>query len=394
MSAKKFKVKYYDEKGREIEEIIVASSREEIEELLGYKGYTPIEIKKIFSLGIRKDTRKVVAFFKNLINLLESGFSVNNALEIMADSEKDPAFKKVINDIIAVLNKGFSFSEGLNLHSEWFSSPVRSIVHSGETSGRLLPVLHECVSYLEEEVKITGKIKKDLMPPLFMLFAGIGILFFNTTFLFPKITNSSFFKQFMASNVGLSFKLINLTTKIVPIIFMSLLILGGSLVFIYRNWQEKIEEQLLKIPIVSSIWFSREIYILYYSLSKLLSTGVPFETALDVLRQNSKIKIVRNSLDKSLDKLRQGQNPAEELPILDSIERSLVKGATTLQKLAEVFSIIARRKQESYNETLKKLPSICKGVVFAILIYLVFITFFGILVPYYKSISHSLATLG
>ena len=393
MGLAKFKVNYIDPSGNEVNTVLVGQSKDEIMEELVSIGCTPINISRHFTFSFSSNSRLIRSFFRNFVDLLKAGYSVNMALEILYNNEKNSSFKNVLKDMSDSINKGYTITDSLALHPEWFNISIRTMVETGEKSSKLIPVLEECVNYIDKETELSESIVKQLTTPAFTLFFGIAILFFNVFVTIPKITNTSFFRSLMKQNAGVGLSLIKITSVVVPILVGLIILTFMVLFYLYKVKQEMVEKFLFKTPIIKTIWFNREVFLLYFSLSKLLQVGVSIESALTIVGENSRLKQVRKGLNKSVDAIKQGKGIADTLPVLDNIDRSLIKSATTTKQLSEIFYSVSSRKYDEYQETIKMLPGLTRTITYLVLGYLFMIIFFGVIVPYYKSINVAMSKL-
>lgn len=393
MKLKKYEVIYLDLQGEVQRKVVIATSKDEVRRDLEQCGCATIKIKRKLSFRISRDDRRLIAFFRNLSNLLEAGYSVSNGLKVLIAPEKDLAFRKVIEDVLRALERGYSFSSALDLHPEWFSVSVRALIRSGEQSGNLLLSLREVASYLLEEYETKQQMKREVMPPALMFGLALLVMFFITSVVFPRLTSSDFFMTYMKDQLNAASKLIPITAKVIPLLLLFFFLFSFAFLFLYRNFQEKAEAVLMKVPLVGCIWFDRDTHLLYHALSRLLFAGVTLEQSLEVLYSEVRLETLRHGLKRSLEQLRLGRGISDELPLLDSVERALLRGSTAQTKAAEVLSLIAKRKKEAYLQSLKRLPYAVKALVYTTLVYLVLLTFFGIFVPYYKSASQLLTKL-
>ncbi len=393
MGVLKFKVTYIDPEGREVESIIVGKSRDELVNELVAIGCTPINIRRHRSLSFTSNARVLRAFFRNLVDLLKSGYSVNTALEILYENEKNSSFKSTLRDISESINKGYTITDSLALHPEWFNISIRTMVETGEKASRLIPVLEECVKYIDKETELNESIVKQLTTPIFTLLFGLLILFFNVFVTIPKITKTDFYRTMMAKNAGIGIMLIKATSVAVPLLLITIVIASFSFFYFYKVKQEKAEKLLFKVPIIRTVWFNREMFLLYFSLSKLIQVGVNLETALYIIGENARLKQIKNGIRKSLEAIREGKDISETLPLLDNVDRSLIKSATTSKQLGEIFYNVSMRKYDEYQEAVKMLPGVTRTITYLILMYLFLIIFFGVIVPYYKSINSAMSNL-
>jgi|GEM_PF-4495879 len=386
MALRKYKVQYVNPQGNVVQSIFVGTP-ETISEELKQKGAVTLKIERYFEISFRRKSDLVLAMLRNLVSLIESGFSLNRAFETLLSAEKDVAFKKVLSDTLEALEAGGSVFDALSLHPEHFPLPLRMIIKSGEESGKMLQALKDAHEFLQRELELTKDVSKKLTGPLVILAVGIIALFFNTIYTIPRITQSSFFKTIMSKQAGFAFKLISITTKAVPIVVILFFVLSILTLFFYRTYQDQTERLLLKIPVLKVIWFNREVFLVYFTLSRLIKAGIRFDTAADVVKSTAKLKSVRDSFDRVITSVHRGVEFYDELPLLDQVERAILSSATNTKRLAEVFELISRRKYEAYQETVKKLPAICQAFTYGVLMYLFFLLFLGVIVPYYKSIS-------
>ena len=117
----KYQVKYLDRDGKERKGVFLGSSPDLVRKDLEDEGCLVLKINRDFSLFFKTDSALVVAFLKNLTNLVESGFSVSASLEVLYQSERNTIFKSVVKDTLESINKGYTITESLALHPEWFN---------------------------------------------------------------------------------------------------------------------------------------------------------------------------------------------------------------------------------------------------------------------------------
>ena len=386
MALNKYRVEYLTPNGELIRAIQIGTA-ESITDELTDRGFTVLKCERYFELSLRRKEPLVIAFFKNLKSLLSAGYSLNRAVFLLVNAENNLTFQKVISDVREGIERGGSFSDSLSLHPEHFSLPVRMIVKSGEQSGKMLTAIEDALGYMQQELSLKKGVISKMAGPLVVLAIGIMALFFNTLYTIPKIMNTEFFQQIMAKQVGFALTLIKITTRVVPLMGIVFLLLAAGLVYAYRIYQDQVERMLLKVPVIKDIFFNKEVFLIYFTLSRLIRAGIRVEEAVLTVKQGIRLKSVRDEFDRVLSLIRSGKTFYQSFPLLDEVETALLSGATSAQKLAEVFELVAQRKLDAYSSMVKKLPAICQAFTYGVLIYLFFILFLGIIVPYYKSIN-------
>ncbi len=393
MSAKQFLVEYIDKQGNRHKEVVFATDTEQIRSNFTNEGKIIVNIQRSYRFSFKRDIKKLVVFMKNLTYLMEGGYSIGKALQILKDNEEDATFRNVINDILDAVNSGFSITEAFSTHKEWFSHSVRAMIQAAEESGNLITVFKEIVNFLEAESEKRKEMQSKMRSNIILLFAGVGILYFNVFITIPKIMKSGFFQSMIKKNTGFSFQLIHLTTKFMPLISLGLFLCIVAIVITYRLKQEEIEAYLERIPLFNRLIFTKESFLLYFALAKLLKVNVKVDQAFKIVARNTKLYRLKNAFLAAAQCVERGESFVDALPCLDGNERALLAGTTTLERLAFNMDLIALKKGEDYQEAINKLPIVAKMFVYCVLGYIFFLLFVGVLLPYYKTIAEMMDKL-
>jgi len=384
---KRFEVIVLNESGQKEKLVIYASSLQEVYKKCELRKYTVLKVQRSFELKLRVDTHALLAFFRNLCLLLKNGYSVDKAIEILTKEEKSKVFKGVLLDVYGAISEGKSLSEALSVAPQWFSTEIRSLIHGGERAGQLISAIEEVIKILQTKDEINRFFKQQTIPSVLMIGFALLVLFFNAFFTLPRIMNTEFFKAtVLKEGPNLGMRLMDFTVKGVPIIgvTMILLIIGGIL--LYRSDPDRVEKILLKIPIIARILFYKELFIGYLTLAKLSKAGVPFDRALDIVAETTRAGLLKASFLKAKEAVLKGQSFEHYLPFLTLTEQSLIRGSLNAQQRAQAFETIAENKLIIYKDTMKILPTIGKFTVMGLIIYIVFLIFSAVFLPYLKSI--------
>ena len=144
---------------------------------------------KLGSLRLFKRFKRTdqVELFNNLSLLLRSGMPLTTALEEAAGSMKHPGMASNIQDIVAAIQGGMSFSEAAKKFSDLFSPTVIYLIRIGEETGRLDEMLKEASEHVKRIHTIISDTQKALLYPIFVFISiGIGLVFW-LYYVVPKI---------------------------------------------------------------------------------------------------------------------------------------------------------------------------------------------------------------
>ena len=89
-------------------------------------------------------------FWRKFLRLTRGRVGVLRALEVIREEEKDPRFRKLVNDIHAALQGGATLSEAVGRFPGEFSPSVRELVKTAEKTGAWDEILLEIADGLED----------------------------------------------------------------------------------------------------------------------------------------------------------------------------------------------------------------------------------------------------
>ncbi len=126
-------------------------------------------------------------FLQRLAELLQEGFSLNDALEFlqMMLGQQAPQVRAIRN----IIAKGGSFSEAIRPHN--FPEEIVVQLHLSMQRGNFEETLLFCAQYMGTRHKQLQSFKKVAAYPVFMLALSVGMLFVIRRFLLPTLQFSS-----------------------------------------------------------------------------------------------------------------------------------------------------------------------------------------------------------
>ena len=125
---------------------VAASDEEKAVGQLNSMGYQVLSIKSLGSMGkFRKSLdisfttlvkpKEVIMFSRQLAILLESGIDIVTAIDLFKSQASNKAFKVILEQLVADLRGGSSFSEALAKFPKVFSTMYCRTIDAGEQSG-------------------------------------------------------------------------------------------------------------------------------------------------------------------------------------------------------------------------------------------------------------------
>lgn len=291
------------------------------------------------------DTKKL-QILKNIYLYLDSGFSIEKALE------------KSSQQMFENLQRGLSLSEILK--NSGFPEFVVQNIKIGEETGKIKDIIKNITAILENSIEIQKSVRLSILTPYITLSLATLILFFTTTFVIPEIystvsqigvTTSGIVKT--VSDFGLLLREYLYVSS--AILVLSILVLGYAIFF-------------HKIPIFRDFIIS----FILKSISICLKNGIELQRAFPIVSETVEIKNIREELIKESIKLMKGKEPDFSFvpDFSDEIKRGYETGKldTVLEKVSEIIEQRTRMKVEIIKKIIEPLFFI---VIASIIVFIV-----------------------
>lgn len=117
----------------------------------------------------------IVRFSRTFGNLIGSGLSVTEALDISATSINNSAYTNAIKKTIEDVRSGIPISESFGNHQDLFPNLLISLISVGERTGSLQEILITFADFYEEEVDNNLKELTSYLEPVLLLIMGLMI---------------------------------------------------------------------------------------------------------------------------------------------------------------------------------------------------------------------------
>jgi len=178
--------------GEKVSSTVQAQSEAAAAKLLNQQGLAPLDIrmegdkKSLFSRSKVKTKDKVI-FFRQLSTLINAGLPLVQSLRTVVDQIDNPAFEKVLLDIIASVEAGNTFSASMEEYPKVFNDVMVSLVAAGETSGTLDEALERIAIQTEHDAEIVSKVRGAMVYPAIVLLVISGVVIFMLTSVLPQV---------------------------------------------------------------------------------------------------------------------------------------------------------------------------------------------------------------
>ena len=131
----------------------------------------------------------LVLVTRQLAMLIQSGATIEEAIGAIASQAERPVTRRVLLDVRAQLQEGYSLSDALATSAGSFPAYYRSVVSAGLLSGRLGEVLERLALNLEKTRKLRGKIMAALIYPAVLSVVALTVVGLLMVFVVPAVVD-------------------------------------------------------------------------------------------------------------------------------------------------------------------------------------------------------------
>ncbi len=331
----------------------------------------------------------------NMALMLRSGMPISTALQESAGSTDLPEITNDIEDMIAAIQSGMSFSETADKYKYIFPQTVLHLIRIGEETGKLDEMLKEGADHLKRIETIISDTKQALMYPSFVIIAlGAGMVFWFYVVV-PKII--SLFNDMDVVLPPLTIFLVRVSDFVRNYFFHILIGFTIGLPAIFgaykgnKSFKKITDTILLKIPVVGTIISASTLAFITEYLSLLLRAGLDILRSVTILKASVKNEIYREKLDEILKSIRLGNEIATsfmDTAMFPTFVTRMIRIGEMSGTLTEQLSYIAEEYKNKLNilvttigKTIEPVVLVIAGIMFAIIIG-------GLLLPVYDLVGN------
>ena len=311
-----FLIRMADERGQVLEQVEHSHSEAELRDRYSQQGYLVYSVrprglfaKGEFQLGrnrVKQD--EFLIFNSQFLTLIHAGLPILNALDLLYRRQRNPYFKRVLEDVRDRLRSGESLSQAFDAQAI-FPKIYTTTLLAGEKSGNLDEVLGRYIAFQRVAMSVRKKLLASLVYPTLLIVLVTVMMTFLVTFVVPRF--AELYRQLdaklpVSTEVMLSFGIF--IQKWFPAIVGGLL----AVVLLLWRWQrsergaETLDRVRMKLPLVGGIWLKYQVAMFSRMLSTLLAGGLPLVPALDTAGASMQSRLLAMGVKQASQRVREG----------------------------------------------------------------------------------------
>jgi type IV pilus assembly protein PilC len=393
-----------NDRGESVKGLVEAETESAAAKLLTAQKLTPLHI------NVRNQNKSIIArftdrirskdkvlFTRQLATLINAGLPLTQSLRTVSEQTNSKHFAVVINQVIASVEGGTSFSESLAKHPKVFNDVYIALVAAGESSGTLDKALERIANQLEKDADMISKVRGALVYPVIVTLVIVGVVVFLLTTVVPQI--ELLYKDFDKELPFLTAILIGLAKFIINFWWLVILVVIGGIFFLVRwarseSGAEVMDRLKTKIPLFGDMFTKLYMARFCRAGQTLMASGVPMLEMLRITGKAVDNKVLEAAIGRSAEKVKGGKPLSGAL----APEPSFVPLVPQMIKIGEQSGSIDQMmdKAATYyeNELDIKIKTISTAIEPVLMIFLAIVVggiVLAILLPVYNLASENLS---
>lgn len=324
------------------------------------------QIKHIFHRKKKLTSGLQLRFLKRLTRLLNNGYPLINALEIIQWDKQLLTTSQLISQD---LRDGYSLDE--SLERTGFNHTITAYLYVVRANGNLQENILKCVDMYEQRLEYMKKFQQTARYPLVLFFIFLFLLYFIKESVLPSFTN--LFQGNNETSVVISVSVIVIDSFTTILILMAIVVISSFFLSKYIKRVVPIEKQIAiysKIPILRKYLRIQTSFLFATHVSSLLKTGLSLKEILEHILQQKKLRIISYYASLMINELSNGKPVAgllDELKLIDRRLPIIFEKNADVHALEKDLAIYAELSTELLNQKVTKAITLIQPVFFVIL---------------------------
>ncbi len=369
-----------DAKGGAATGAVNASSVDEASRMLRGDGNIIIDVHEQVAVGgtagrakqrkrVRAKRDDVIFFANQLAVMVETGISLPDALDSIAEQTTEERFRRVLTEMSDRVKGGTEFSTALAEYPKVFNNLFVSLVKASEASGTMGKMLQRVAKYLYNEHQARRRVKGAAAYPVGMLGFCVLVVTGMLIFIIPR-----FAKIYSTRSVALPLPtrmLMGFSSGLIsylPYILVSVFGLGVGLYLFFRRPQGQVllDKARIEVPLLGKMFRRASLARSLRTLATMVSSGVGLLEGLEITARVAGNAFYRRIWLELAQGLREGSPLSDQMYAFDLIPRSIsqmIAAGERTGKLGPVLDRVATFCEEDMDVAIRTVTSFIEPVM-------------------------------
>ncbi|OQW93992.1 MAG: hypothetical protein BWK79_08225 [Beggiatoa sp. IS2] len=364
----RYKYQALDTQGQEVSGILTAEAERAAIRQLQKRGLTTLVLAPLNAASNRAirqmakpKHRDILAVLHELATLLESGVSLIEAVESLAQSSHPLVITQTFADIATQLRHGITFSAALRaspLKLPWY---LTHLLEAGELTGKVAEALRDGVEQMEYETRVNDEMRNAMIYPTILIVSGIAAILTIFIVVVPRF--ASILQNRSMTEIPFLAKLVLgagmfLNTHLAWIIGTLLVFVIVTLYFLKQPLlRARLRDTLAHLPIIGQWLLEAETARWAAMMSTLLGNRVSLLRSLELACQGIKLPSLNARLVQVSKAVRAGISLSQALQDNDALTptgHNLIRAGERAGQLPRMLRSLAKLLEESGRTRMKR----------------------------------------
>ncbi|HBZ87490.1 MAG: pilus assembly protein PilC [Candidatus Edwardsbacteria bacterium RIFOXYD12_FULL_50_11] len=332
----------------------------------------PKELKLSF-MQPKVSNKDLSIFTRQFATMINAGLPLVSCLEIQAQQQENPTFKKVLETIKTDVEGGSTLAEALNRQKNVFSELYINMAAAGEAGGILDNILMRLAIYLEKAEALVAKVKRAMIMPVILITVAVGAAAVLLIFVIPIF--EKMFAGMGAKLPGPTLFVVGLSKFLQKFIIPIIIVATAAIIFLQR-WYKTDKGQLyldtlmLKIPILGNLQQKSAVARFARTLGTLLSSGVAILDALEITAKTAGNRVVQDAIMSARKSIGGGETisaPLKTMKIFPPMVVQMIAVGEATGGLDEMLNKIADFYDEEVDGAVEGLTAAMEPIIMVVL---------------------------
>lgn len=351
-------------------------------------GQAPAGSGGLWPGGKRVKAKHILAFVRQLGNLLAAGVPLARALQILGRETSHAGAKAQWDAVREMVIDGTALADALAQFPKSFPPIYVAMVRAGEAGGFLDVVLKQIADFMTRDRDLKSKVGTALIYPCVLAFIATGVVIFLLTWFIPRF--SLIFDEFgqtlpLLTRIiqGASFALLHYGVFV--LVGLLLLTAVARQALTSEAGRRKRDEVILKLPAIGPVSAKFSLVRFCRMLGTLVGAGVPLINSLKVARAAVGNQTLTDAVDRAIANVQEGAPLARSLgecpQLFPTSVVEMISVAEESGRISEELVRMAVEFEEELDRQLRVLVSLAEPAMLFVMASVVGAIVVGMLLP-------------
>ncbi len=385
------KYKIYYQKNNKLRTIILeASGYDELRELAEFpKNIIKITPKKTFNQDFKillNKQRTVLELFKQLQTMLDANLTLNESINLLLKTEKNPIIHTILSDINYALKNSLPLSRVLKKHSRYINATSVLFLDLGIKNGNIKQAVASLVAILQNSYSTRQQLQETFRYPIIListLFIAVSLMLAyvlpNFEFIFENISTE------LPPATSLLLNLRDFISGNLYLIISFFLFLYLGVLFLYKRFSFVFDRvYFFNIPVLSKLVKNYTYYRFFLSIYIIIKSKYRFQTALNHSKKLLKNSYVKKRTEKIISQINNGvtiSKAFENSKLFDELTIQLLYTAEYSNNYEKVLKDIMRLYEKRFQQSAREFTSYAEPALLLFIAGIVLWIVLAVMVP-------------